>query len=202
MITIIDYGVGNLSSLQSSFRAIGQDSLISSDPDEIRRAEKLLLPGVGAFPDAVRLLRERDLFQVVKDEAARGKKILGVCLGMQLLFERSYEYGENEGLGLLKGEVVPMKGSIREGLKIPHMGWNSLHILRDNELLKYMKEGDYVYFVHSFYAAGCEESLLASCEYGAEIAAAVAKDNVYGCQFHPEKSGTVGLDILRAFCEV
>ena len=202
MIAIIDYGVGNLSSLQNSFSAIGEPSLITNSQETIKSCDRLLLPGVGAFPDAVKMLKESGLFEVVKDEVKNGKKLLGVCLGMQMLFEKSYEYGENEGLGLLKGEVVPMKGRISDDLKIPHMGWNSLHMTRDNELLRYISEGDYVYFVHSFFADRCEDSLIASCDYGGTITAVVAKDNVYGCQFHPEKSGTVGLKILKAFCEV
>ena len=202
MIAIIDYGVGNLSSLQNSFSAIGEPSIITNSQQTIKSCDRLLLPGVGAFPDAVKMLKESGLFEVVKDEVRNGKKLLGVCLGMQMLFEKSYEYGENEGLGLLKGEVVPMKGRIRDDLKIPHMGWNSLHMTRDNELLRYISEGDYVYFVHSFFADRCDDSLIAYCDYGGTITAVVAKDNVYGCQFHPEKSGTVGLKILKAFCEV
>ena len=201
MITIIDYGVGNLYSLRCSFSAIGEDISISNDEGDIRRSDKLVLPGVGAFPDAVAMLKKDGLYDVVIDEAQKGKKILGVCLGMQMLFEKSYEFGETEGLGLLKGEVIPMKGNIPEGLKIPHMGWNALDIKKDNELMKYTQNGDHVYFVHSFYADKCEDSLVASTEYGIPITAAVAKDNIYGCQFHPEKSGKVGLAILKAFCE-
>ena len=201
MIAIIDYGVGNLFSLQSSFRKIGADILVTSDPDQLRKADKLILPGVGAFADAARKLRESGLDRVVKEEAARGKPIMGICLGMQMLFEKSYEYGEHEGLGLLKGSVVPMAGVIPAELKIPHIGWNALHIRRENTLLRYVNQDDCVYFVHSFYATGCEDSLIASAEYGAELTAAVEKGNIMGCQFHPEKSGEVGLAILRAFCE-
>lgn len=201
MIAIIDYGVGNLFSLQSSFRKIGADVLVTSDPMELQKADKLILPGVGAFADAARKLRESGLDRVVKEEAAKGKPIMGICLGMQMLFEKSYEYGEHEGLGLLKGSVVPMAGVIPAALKIPHIGWNALHVRRENTLLRYVKEGDCVYFVHSFYADGCDDSLIASAEYGAELTAAVEKGNIMGCQFHPEKSGEVGLSILRAFCE-
>ena len=201
MIAIIDYGVGNLFSLRSSLNKIGADTVVTADPAVIAKAEKLILPGVGAFADAVKKLRDSGLDTVIKAEAAAGKPIMGICLGMQMLFEKSYEYGEHEGLGLLKGAVVPMEGSIPAGLKIPHIGWNALKFEKDSKLFKYIKEGDCVYFVHSFYASGCEDSLIATAEYGKDLTAAVAKDNVMGCQFHPEKSGDVGLNILRAFCE-
>lgn len=201
MIAVVDYGVGNLFSLRSSLNAIGAEAIVTSDSEEIRRAEKILLPGVGAFADAAAKLRESGLDRVLRGEAGAGKDILGICLGMQLLFERSYEYGEHTGLGLIPGVVVPMEGKLPTSLKIPHIGWNSLHLRRTHPLLKYIKEGDCVYFVHSFYASDCEESVLATAEYGIEVTAAVAKDNVMGCQFHPEKSGDVGLSILRAFCE-
>lgn len=201
MIAVVDYGVGNLFSLRSSLNAIGAEAIVTSDPEEIRSAEKILLPGVGAFADAAAKLRESGLDRVLCGEAERGKDIFGICLGMQLLFERSYEYGEHTGLGLIPGVVVPMEGKIPPSLKIPHIGWNALHLRREHRLLKHVKEGDCVYFVHSFYAADCEESVLATAEYGVEVTAAVAKDNVMGCQFHPEKSGGVGLSILRAFCE-
>ena len=202
MIAIIDYGVGNLYSLTSSFRFIGADVTVTSDVDVIRSADKLVLPGVGAFEDAREKLRASGLDKVIMEEAGKGKPVMGICLGMQMLFERSFEYGEHEGLGLLRGSVVGMQGRIPSELKIPHIGWNALHIRRSDPLLKYVNEGDCVYFVHSFYADGCEESLIASAEYGREITAAVAKGNVMGCQFHPEKSGKVGLSILRAFCEL
>ena len=201
MIAIIDYGVGNLFSLRSSLNKIGADTVVTADPEVIAKADKLILPGVGAFADAAKKLRDSGLDAVIKSEAAAGKPIMGICLGMQMLFEKSYEYGEHEGLGLLKGAVVPMEGSIPEGLKIPHIGWNALHFQKESPLFRYIKEGDCVYFVHSFYASGCEDSLIATAEYGKELTAAVAKDNVMGCQFHPEKSGDVGLNILRAFCE-
>ena len=202
MIAIIDYGVGNLYSLTSSFRFIGADVTVTSDVDVIRSADKLVLPGVGAFEDAREKLRASGLDKVIIEEAGKGKPVMGICLGMQMLFERSFEYGEHEGLGLLRGSVVGMQGRIPSELKIPHIGWNALHIRRSDPLLKDGTEGDCVYFVHSFYADGCEESLIASAEYGREITAAVAKGNVMGCQFHPEKSGKVGLSILRAFCEL
>ena len=201
MIAIIDYGVGNLFSLRSSLNKIGADTVVTADPAVIAQADKLILPGVGAFADAAKKLKDSGLDKVIKAEAAAGKPIMGICLGMQMLFEKSYEYGEHEGLGLLKGSVIPMEGSIPANLKIPHIGWNALKFEKDSKLFKCIKEGDCVYFVHSFYASGCEDSLIATAEYGRDLTAAVAKDNVMGCQFHPEKSGDVGLNILRAFCE-
>ena len=203
MIAIVDYGVGNLFSLVSSFAYIGADAKLTSDPDEIRRADRIILPGVGAFADAARKLADSGLDKVVLEEAGRGKPLLGICLGMQMLFERSFEYGEHEGLGLIKGSVKPMREILPGELKIPQIGWNSLSFKGEkSELFKYVKEGDFVYFVHSYYGADCEESLIATTEYGREITAAVASGNVYGVQFHPEKSGEVGLSILRAFCEI
>lgn len=203
MIAIIDYGVGNLFSLRCSLERIGADVTVTSDPDCLRQADKLLLPGVGAFEDAARKLRSNGLDQVVKDEAIKGKPLLGICLGMQMLFEKSYEYGEHEGLGLLKGQVIGMEGTIPEGLQIPHIGWNALHFRQnDCPLFANIRENDCVYFVHSYYAVGCDDSLAATAEYGNEITAAVAKDNIFGCQFHPEKSGAVGLGILKAFCDL
>lgn len=203
MIGIIDYGVGNLFSLRSSFEAIGEDVFVSGDAEELRKADKLILPGVGAFGDAADKLRATGLDEFVRSQAAHGVPLLGICLGMQLLFEKSYEYGEHAGLGLLKGSVVPMEGRIDEGLKIPHMGWNALRFHKpDSALFRNIREGDHVYFVHSFFADGCEESLAASAEYSIPICAAVEQGNVFGCQFHPEKSGSVGLNILRGFCAV
>ena len=202
MIAIIDYGVGNLFSLRSSFAAIGQEAMVTSDIEEIRRADRLIRPGVGAFQDAAEKLRASGMDKAVKEEAARGKPLMGVCLGMQMLFERSYEYGVHEGLGLLKGEIRPIEERIPAGLKIPQMGWNALRIVKDSPLLKYTREGEYVYFVHSYSAVNCEESLLAVTEYGADLTACVGCGNVFGCQFHPEKSGEVGLRILKAFCEI
>ena len=201
MIAIVDYGVGNLFSLCCSFDAIGAQTVVTGDPEIIRRADKILLPGVGAFEDARRKLRESGLDKVVIEEAKKGKKLMGICLGMQMLFEKSYEYGEHEGLGLLRGSVIGMEGTLPAELKIPQIGWNALHITNTHPIFKYLKEGNFVYFVHSYYASGCEDSLLATCEYGKDICAAVAKENVCGTQFHPEKSGEVGLSILRAFAE-
>lgn len=201
MIAVIDYGVGNLFSLCSSLNMIGAKSVVTSDADEIRKADKIILPGVGAFADAIGKLRALGLDKVIIDEARAGKPIMGICLGMQLLFEKSYEYGEHEGLGLLSGSVVPMQGVIPSELKIPHIGWNALHVKKEHPIFKYIKENDHVYFVHSYFATDCENSLLASTEYGKELTAAVAIGNITGCQFHPEKSGDIGLSILKAFDE-
>lgn len=200
MVGIIDYGVGNLFSLQSSFRCIGQEAFVSGDPGELAKADRLVLPGVGAFEDAARKLRESGLDTFVREQAAAGKPLLGICLGMQLLFEKSYEYGEHPGLGLLKGQVVAMEGRIPGKLKIPHMGWNALDV-KAGRLLADVN-GEYVYFVHSFFADGCGSSLAAVTDYGIPITAAVEQGNIYGCQFHPEKSGNVGLSILRRFCQL
>ena len=200
MVGIIDYGVGNLFSLQSSFKAIGQDAFVSSNEAELAKADRLVLPGVGAFEDAANKLRASGLDAFVKEQAAAGKPLMGICLGMQMLFEKSFEYGEHEGLGLLKGQVVPMAGKIDPALKIPHMGWNALEV-KQGRLLEEV-DGQYVYFVHSFYAKGCEASLAAVTEYGIPITAAVEQGNIFGCQFHPEKSGNVGLSILRKFCSL
>ena len=204
MIAIIDYGVGNLFSLCSSLKSIGAEAIVTPDPAVIRAADRIILPGVGAFADAAEKLRATGLDQVLLEEAARGKKIMGICLGMQMLFEESHEYGVHKGLGLIPGRVVPMAGYIPEGLKIPHIGWNPLIIKGEEKhpLLKYVEEGDCVYFVHSYFATDCTESVIATAEYGKELTAAVAKGNVMGCQFHPEKSGKVGLSILKAFCEL
>ena len=201
MIAIVDYGVGNLFSLCSSLERIGVAAVVTSDVETIKKADKLLLPGVGAFADAIEKLRRSGLDLLIKEQAAEGKEIMGICLGMQLLFEKSYEFGEHAGLGLLKGSVIPMEGIIPADLKIPHIGWNALHFSRKSKLLRYIKEGDCVYFVHSLYASDCDESVIATAEYGKELTAAVEKGNIMGCQFHPEKSGEVGLNILRAFCE-
>ena len=202
MIAIVDYGVGNLFSLKSSFAAIGVGAMVTNDPMVLCGADKIILPGVGAFEDAARKLRESGLDVVIKQLAADGKPLMGICLGMQMLFEKSYEYGEHEGLGLIPGVVKPIADVIPADLKIPHIGWNALKFKGNNPLFSKIREGDCVYFVHSFYAADCEESVIATAEYGAELTAAVAKGNVYGCQFHPEKSGAVGLNILRAFAEL
>ena len=203
MIAIIDYGVGNLFSLQSSLAMIGAQAVVTGDADVLRSADRLILPGVGAFGDARQKLAQTGLDAALCAEAARGKPVLGICLCMQMLFDRSLEYGEHKGLGLIPGEVVPMAGRLPEGLKIPHIGWNALAICKpDHPLMKYTESGDCVYFVHSFYAADCADSVIATAEYGIDVTAAVAKGNVMGCQFHPEKSGTVGLGILKAFCEM
>lgn len=205
MIAIVDYGVGNLFSLKSSFEAINAETVVTSDPEVLRAAEKIILPGVGAFKDAADKLRESGLDQVVIEEAKKGKPLMGICLGMQLLFDESEEYGNTEGLGLISGKIVSMKGVVPDELKIPQMGWNYLKYTEKgaaNPLFRYIKEGDFVYFVHSFYAAQCDESILAYTEYGAPITAVVSSGNVYGCQFHPEKSGNVGLNILKAFVEM
>ena len=200
MIAIVDYGVGNLFSLRSSFAAIGQEVTVTSEPDVLRTADKLVLPGVGAFGDAADKLRQTGLDELLRQEAAKGKPLLGICLGMQLLFEKSLEHGEHAGLGLLRGAVRPISERIPADLKIPQIGWNALHFVRKPPLFADVKEGDHVYFVHSYAAEDCADSLIAVTEYGADLTAAVGKDNIYGCQFHPEKSGEVGLRILRGFC--
>ncbi len=201
MVAIIDYGVGNLFSLQSSFAAIGQEAVVTADRAVIRDAERVILPGVGAFRDAIGKLRAGGMADAVCEEAARGKPLLGICLGMQLLFDKSCEYGEYEGLGLIRGAVRPIAEVIPKDYKIPHIGWNTLTLKRPSPLFGHVKNGDFVYFVHSYYAADCDDAVIATTEYGAELTAAVEKDNVMGCQFHPEKSGAVGLGILKAFCE-
>lgn len=202
MIAVVDYGVGNLFSLVSSLRAVGADAAVTGDADTIRRADKIILPGVGAFGDAAAKLRATGLDSVIIGKANMGTPLLGICLGMQLLLERSFEYGEHKGLGLIKGDIVPISSVVPSDLKIPHIGWNALKFTENkSSLFKYINEGDHVYFVHSYYGTNCAEDTIATAEYGAELTAAVAKGNVMGCQFHPEKSGEVGLNILRAFCE-
>lgn len=198
MTAIIDYGVGNLFSLRSSFGAVGVKAEVTGDAEKIRAADRLILPGVGAFGDAAKKLGDMGLDRVIIEEAAKGKPLLGICLGMQLLFDRSFEYGEHKGLGLIPGEVVP----IPAGVKIPHIGWNSLKFNRKSPLFRHIKDGDHAYFVHSYYAACPDEFVSAYTDYGARLTASVERENVFGCQFHPEKSGEVGLNILRAFCEV
>ena len=204
MIAIIDYGVGNLFSLRSSLRAIGAQAEIAGDAETLRRADGLILPGVGAFADAAALLRRDGLDQTVIALAREGRPLLGICLGMQLLFDRSLEYGDHPGLGLIPGTVAPIRDVIPAGYKVPHIGWNALHFPKDrpvSPLFRHIREGDCVYFVHSYYGADCQADTIATAEYGTELTAAVGRDNVLGVQFHPEKSGRVGLDILRAFCE-
>ena len=203
MIAIVDYGVGNLFSLVSSFSAIGEDAVATSDVDLIKKADKIVLPGVGAFEDASKKLFESGLADVVIEQANSGKPLLGICLGMQLLFEKSFEYGEHKGLGLIKGQIRPIADVIPKGYKIPHIGWNALKFVKkDSKLFKNINDGDYVYFVHSYYATVGDESVNATAEYGANLTASVESGNVYGCQFHPEKSGSVGLNILKAFCQM
>ena len=202
MIAIVDYGVGNLFSLKSSLAAVGAEAVVTGDAETLRKADRILLPGVGAFGDAAEKLRATGLDTVVTEQARRGKPLMGICLGMQLLFDKSLEYGEHAGLSLIPGEVRPIAEVIPAGLKIPHIGWNALRFAeKKSPLFRFIREGDCVYFVHSFYAAKCEADVIANAEYGALLTAAVQRDNVCGCQFHPEKSGRVGLEILRAFCE-
>ncbi len=202
MIAIVDYGVGNLFSLKSSLTAIGAEAAVTADREVIARAEKVILPGVGAFEDAVGKLRSTGLDEVLKQETEKGKPLLGICLGMQMLFEKSFEYGEHEGLGFISGAVRPIAEVIPAEYKIPHIGWNAFHFKKQSPLFRYVSEGDFVYFVHSYYAADCAADTVAVAEYGAELTAAVQRKNVLGCQFHPEKSGRVGLNILRAFAEI
>ncbi len=205
MIAIIDYGVGNLFSLSSSFKSIGADTVVTGDPEIIKKAEKLVLPGVGAFRDAADKLRASGLDKVIIEETKKGKPLLGICLGMQMLFDKSFEYGEYEGLGLIPGYVVPMKPVISADLKVPHIGWNGLIFPEDkpkSKIFKYLNDGDHMYFVHSYYAADCKEYVSSYTEYGAILTASAERGNVYGVQFHPEKSGEKGLSILKAFCEV
>lgn len=202
MIAIIDYGVGNLFSLKSSFSAIGADVTVTSDKAEIECADKIILPGVGAFGDAAKKLSDSGLGEVLINEAEKGKPIMGICLGMQLLFDKSFEYGEHRGLGLIHGNIRPIADVIPKDFKIPHIGWNALSFKKESPINKYINDGDFVYFVHSFYAADCDEFTVATAEYGASLTATVQNKNVFGCQFHPEKSGEAGLKILRAFTEI
>ena len=202
MIAIVDYGVGNLFSLKSSLKMIGADAIVTGNAEDLRAADKIILPGVGAFEDAAKKLRATGLDAVVIEQAKAGKPLLGICLGMQMLFDRSFEYGEHKGLGLIAGDVIDMRPQIPANLKVPHIGWNALKLTNPvHPLFQYINEGDCVYFVHSFYAANCESATIATAEYGVNLTAAVASGNVVGCQFHPEKSGKVGLNILRAFSE-
>lgn len=202
MIAIVNYGVGNLFSLASSFRAIGHEVTVTSDPEDLKHSDRIILPGVGAFEDAARKLFASGLAEPLINESHKGKPILGICLGMQLLFTKSYEFGVHDGLNLIPGDVKPIRDVIPEGLKIPQIGWNSLHLTNHSGLFANTHEGDYVYFVHS-YSAFCDAKYItAITNYGADLTAAVQFGNVYGAQFHPEKSGNVGLNMLRAFCEV
>ena len=203
MIAIVDYGVGNLFSLSSSLKALGLEAEITRDADKLRAADRIILPGVGAFGDARAKLDATGLVPVIQAEAAR-KPLLGICLGMQLLFDRGFEYGEHPGLGLVPGQVVDLHGALEDkSLKVPHMGWNSLQIVKDDPLFRYVENGEYVYYVHSFYAANCLPSTLATSRYGnVDVTGVVRNGNVWGTQFHPEKSGDTGLRLLRAFAEL
>lgn len=203
MIAIVDYGVGNLFSLSSSLRALGVEAEVTRDPERLRAAGRIILPGVGAFGDAARKLAEAGLPPVIQEEAAR-KPLLGICLGMQLLFDKSFEYGEHPGLGLVPGQVVSLRENLEDrSLKVPHMGWNSLDLVRDAPLFQYFRDGEYVYYVHSFYARDCDASTLGTSRYGnVSVTGAVRSGNVWGTQFHPEKSGDAGLRLLRAFAEL
>ena len=202
MIAIIDYGVGNLFSLSCSLKAVGADVVITGDEEVIKKADKLILPGVGAFGDAADKLFGSGLDKVILEEVSKGKPLMGICLGMQLLFEESFEYGQHKGLGLIKGSIVSMENKIPAGLNVPHIGWNALNFKKESPIFKYLKDGDFVYFVHTYYGVDCDESVTSTAEYGIPLTASVQKDNIYGCQFHPEKSGDVGLSILKAFCEL
>ncbi len=202
MIAVIDYGVGNLYSLKCSLESMGIKICVTKDEKEIHAADKIILPGVGAFEDAAKSLSDCGLDKVILDEAAAGKPLLGICLGMQLLFEKSYEYGEHKGLGLIKGNIIPISDAVDASYKVPHIGWNALHFPKEKSpIFRYVNEGDCVYFVHSYFGTDCEKSVIATTEYGAELTAAVQSKNIFGCQFHPEKSGSVGLSILKAFNE-
>lgn len=198
MHVIIDYGMGNLASVQRAFEKLNVDVKISNKEEDLRNAKSLILPGVGAFRDAIKLLDESGLSAVIKDEVSKGKYIIGICLGMQLLYEKGYEYGDYDGLGLIKGNIQFLDVK----LKIPHMGWNNLKFNKEDPILKYIKEDEYVYFVHSYYAESDNSELVAYSEYEKKVPAIVRKDNVYGIQFHPEKSGETGFNILKAYKEI
>ena len=205
MLAVVDYGVGNLFSLTCSLRAIGAEVTVTGEEEVLARAERIILPGVGAFGDAARALRRSGLEGAVLQAAEGGKPLLGICLGMQLLFDYSAAYGRHRGLGLIPGSVQPIRPLVPEGYKVPHMGWNGLNFPADREkspLFRYVREGEHVYFVHSYAGTDCGESTIARSEYGVPLTAAVARGSVYGVQFHPEKSGETGLNILRAFCEL
>ncbi|MCD6435051.1 MAG: imidazole glycerol phosphate synthase subunit HisH [Clostridiales bacterium] len=198
MNIIVDYGLGNINSVQTALKKVGLDMIVTDEAEKIANAEFVLLPGVGAFRDAINLLKQKGLDIAIKKFVDSGKPLVGICLGMQLLYDKSYEYGEYEGLGLIPGEIVKFK----KGKKIPHMGWNNLKIKKDDELFKYIKEDQYVYFVHSYYAESSKEEMIAYTEYGETIPAIVRKGNVIGFQFHPEKSGEVGANLLKALGEI
>lgn len=205
MIAIADYGVGNIFSLVSSFKFIGADAYLTKNPDDLKTADKIILPGVGAFSDAAKKLRDSGMWDAITEETSSGKPLLGICLGMQLLFDRSFEYGEHRGLSLIHGDICAIEGDVSQDLKIPHIGWNPLIFPKDkpkSKLYKYINEGDCVYFVHSYYGKNCHEYVSAYSEYGSLLTASVERENIYGTQFHPEKSGSVGLNILKAFSEL
>ena len=206
MIAVIDYGVGNLFSLTASLKYLGAETVVTNRSEDIEKADRIILPGVGAFEDAAAKLRATGLVDTIMKETAAGKPLLGICLGMQLLFEESHEYGVHKGLGLIKGTVASIDEDLKKqgitDLKVPHIGWNALDFKADEPLFKYIKQGDCVYYVHSFYGRDCEDSTIATSMYGIKITGAVRNGSVYGTQFHPEKSGDVGLSILRAFMEV
>ncbi len=202
-VAIIDYGVGNLFSLASSLRYLGVEAKVTAAAADLQAADRLILPGVGAFGDAAAKLRESGLFEAVRQQAAAGKPLLGICLGMQLLFTKSLEYGEHAGLGLIDGTVEALQPDLPPaGLKVPHIGWNSLRILRDDPLFRYFKDGEYVYYVHSYYAKNCAADTLAVSDYGLPVTGVVRRGSVWGTQFHPEKSGAAGLRLLKAFAEI
>lgn len=203
MIAVIDYGVGNLFSLTASLKYLGAKTVVTNKKEDIIAADRIILPGVGAFEDAIAKLRATGLVDTIIEETQKGKPLLGICLGMQLLFDKSYEYGEHEGLGLIPGEIASIQEDLNDkSLKVPHIGWNSLQLAGEDPLFKYIKEGDYVYYVHSFYGKNCVENTIATSNYDITITGAVRSGSVYGTQFHPEKSGDVGLNILRAFMEL
>ena len=204
MIIIIDYGMGNLSSVKNALDFLGLESKISSDEEEIRNANALILPGVGAFPDAMDTIERLSLDKIIREEVAKNKPLLGICLGMQLLFENGFEGLERKGLGLLKGSIVKMKDDKKNNIKIPHIGWNNLIYNQKDELFNFIEEGKFVYYVHSYFEQDYnDEDLVAYSEYGVnKIPGVVRCKNVMGAQFHPEKSGTVGLDILKNFGEL
>ena len=205
MIAVIDYGVGNLFSLTASLREIGAEAIVTNKAEDLKAADKIILPGVGAFEDAINKLRATGLVSTIDEEVAAGKPMMGICLGMQLLFEKSYEYGEFDGLGYIKGKVISMRDAedpakrVRPETKVPQIGWNALHFVKDDPLTAGIKDGDYVYFVHGYYADDCAESVVAYTDYDVDVPAIVREGNVCGTQFHPEKSGKVGLAILAGF---
>lgn len=202
MIAVIDYGIGNLGSVKNALDYLGLENIITSDKEQILSADKVILPGVGAFGDAIDTFRNRGFEPVLNEFIKTGKPVLGICVGMQMLFEYSNEFGRHKGLGIMKGEIVKFDESKDNSYKIPHMGWNQIEVVSDNPLLKGI-DGKDVYFVHSYYLTGNDENIIAYTTYaGVKYGSAVKKDNVYACQFHPEKSGETGLQILRNFGEL